>query len=74
MLPDGPSDLDLANNFMRHFDEKIRSIVSSLDVAEQFHYVTYMPDIPYVGLDSFTEVSIDTLQSLLKSIKKNILY
>lgn len=69
-LPDGHSDMDLANDFMKSFDGKIRNIVSSLEGAEQAHHVTYMPDIPYVGLTSFSEISIDALKTLLKNIKK----
>ncbi|MPC46802.1 hypothetical protein E2C01_040530 [Portunus trituberculatus] len=35
-LLDGLLDMDKANNFMRHFDEKIKNIVNNLKGAKQF--------------------------------------
>ena len=71
-LPNGLSDMDLANSFMTYFDEKMRTIVSSLEEAERAHCVTYsyMLDVPYVGLASFREITIHAIQTLLKNIKK----
>ena len=69
-FPEGFTDLNLANEFMRFFDNKVKNIVNSFQDVGPGVVHRYLPDTPRIGLTSFNTINREHLQVLLKRLNK----
>ena len=60
---------DIANEFMKYFDEKIKKFVAGYQGSNTVFQHRYLPDIPYRGLLCFREVTFEYLVVLMKKMK-----
>ena len=60
-FPEGYTDTDFANEFVKYFNGKITQIVISFQGSGPLPQHRHMPDIPYIGLPNFREVDLNYL-------------
>ena len=67
-LPEGDSDLVLANRFSEFFDQKITKIYFS--IPNTVNHKHYLPDVPFRNFCGFESVSIRQIEDIVDKAKK----
>ena len=70
-MPSRLFDVDLANRFVSHLEEKIEGINKSFcGSGSGGDKCAFFPDFPYVGLSRFETVTYDEINKVLRDTKK----
>ena len=71
ILPEGDTEKNLANKFVKYFDEKIERIYSSFgDLNRRSH--SLLPDFPFNSMRKFMPIDFSDLQNIVKKAKKTL--